>query len=363
MNSEQIKREYKKQRSRIQRFLSSARKRGYLFEDNVLPSIPKKITEGSIRRLKKLTPKTLYEKANYLAEINEEGEPVFVSGRKGRNIEREKSAKKAVKTRKKKESKRKWDEFIEGEKEKARKNREKLEEQYDFKEPEDYLPELTQDEDDTLSEELEDIFEEEDREYQGRTREELEDELERLQEEVRRLKKELNDDEEPNDFEKYLDEQARERRDNEKPSERFYADNDDYEQGDEEGPEEEDAVFTHLEELIERWEPSSNWTELFIGIKEGDVKTVRDVLYSAINEVGRNEVARNAQNNPQLEELLEGILYDSGSKEYDFSTGRSQVNADINKFKSLLLGRSLTPDESMDLQDLIDQNHAFEDAG
>ena len=88
--------EYRKERSRIQRFIKRAEKRGYVFEDNIIPDIPKNITAGSIRRLQKLTPKELYNRARKLDY--ESGE--IVPGQVGRDIERSQAAKKAAQTRK-----------------------------------------------------------------------------------------------------------------------------------------------------------------------------------------------------------------------------------------------------------------------
>ena len=59
--------EYNKQRKRIQNFISRAKKQGYIFDENVLPQIPKKITKASVSRLAKLTPKELYKKAVYVS--------------------------------------------------------------------------------------------------------------------------------------------------------------------------------------------------------------------------------------------------------------------------------------------------------
>ena len=93
-----VKALYRKVRRKIQNQLSKMKKRGFDTSEIKLPSIPKKITEGSIRRLEKQfsTPK-LYEKATYT--IPETGE--VVTGRKGRNYERIQAAKKASATRKK----------------------------------------------------------------------------------------------------------------------------------------------------------------------------------------------------------------------------------------------------------------------
>lgn len=88
--------EYRKERSRIQRFIKRAEKRGYVFEDNIIPDIPKNITAGSIRRLQKLTPKELYSRAHKLDYETGEVVPAQV----GRDIERSQAAKKAAQTRK-----------------------------------------------------------------------------------------------------------------------------------------------------------------------------------------------------------------------------------------------------------------------
>lgn len=88
-----IESQYFRERTRIQRFLRSGKKRGYIFPDNILPNIPKKITEGSVRRLKSYTPKYLYSKSVgffYNGAIIDVG--------KGRNIERAKASEKRAKT-------------------------------------------------------------------------------------------------------------------------------------------------------------------------------------------------------------------------------------------------------------------------
>lgn len=61
--SPQVKAEYKKQRKRITSFLNRASKKGYYFENDVLPAIPKKVTWASVRNLQKRTAKWLYEKS------------------------------------------------------------------------------------------------------------------------------------------------------------------------------------------------------------------------------------------------------------------------------------------------------------
>lgn len=56
-----FKEAYRRERRRIQRYISYRKGLGFL-SDFELPKIPKRITEGSVRRLQKLTPKVLREK-------------------------------------------------------------------------------------------------------------------------------------------------------------------------------------------------------------------------------------------------------------------------------------------------------------
>lgn len=96
--------EYRKQRRRVQQFLRRAEKRGYQFNENILPSIPKKITQKAVERLKKLTPEKLYKKSRYGGEATY-GE--VVKGTKGKELERKAAAQKAAETRKAREALRK----------------------------------------------------------------------------------------------------------------------------------------------------------------------------------------------------------------------------------------------------------------
>lgn len=88
-----IEAQYFRERTRIQRFLRSAKKRGYIFPDSILPNIPKKITEGSVRRLKTYTPKYLYSKS-----VGFFHNGTIIDSGKGRNIERAKASEKRAKT-------------------------------------------------------------------------------------------------------------------------------------------------------------------------------------------------------------------------------------------------------------------------
>lgn len=86
---------YRKAVSNFFRRVRSMARRGYVI-DAVLPKEPKKITEASVRRIKKISA-NLYKKSYF---VTEEGE--VISGEKGRKYERSRSAKKAAETRKRK---------------------------------------------------------------------------------------------------------------------------------------------------------------------------------------------------------------------------------------------------------------------
>lgn len=94
----QLLKEYDKERNRIKRFIRNAEKRGYVFEPNLIPPKPKTITSGSIRRLSKIRPAQLYNKAYAISAVT--GQPITVEQRK-REI-REEASRKAWETRRRK---------------------------------------------------------------------------------------------------------------------------------------------------------------------------------------------------------------------------------------------------------------------
>ena len=93
---------FKKQVTRIKNFIRRATKRGYEFSDNVIPTMPKRVTKKSIEKIKNIKPKDLYSKASYLDKSTGE----MVSGSIGRKIERNLSSQKAKETRKNNNNKR-----------------------------------------------------------------------------------------------------------------------------------------------------------------------------------------------------------------------------------------------------------------
>lgn len=94
----QLLKEYNKERNRIKRFIRNAEKRGYIFDPNLIPPKPKTITSGSVRRLSKIRPAQLYNKAYAISAVT--GQPITVEQRK-REI-REEASRKAWETRRRK---------------------------------------------------------------------------------------------------------------------------------------------------------------------------------------------------------------------------------------------------------------------
>ena len=58
--------EYSKQRKRIQSTISRLKKSGYFPAINILPDIPKRITQSSVRRLQKIDIEYIYKNSVYL---------------------------------------------------------------------------------------------------------------------------------------------------------------------------------------------------------------------------------------------------------------------------------------------------------
>lgn len=244
----EIKQAYRKERNRIQRFLREAKKRGYVFTGNVLPDIPKVITQASVNRLKKITPTVLYRKATFVTPTGEK-----VTGTKARQQERFKSARKGAETRQRNKSK-----------------------PSDGYSPEKPKPKPT------------------------------------------------------------------------KPSKPGPGD-------DFPGPAISFVILDNIREEIRRWAPLPNWTKGLSESKERDKNILERLLDGAIAQQGKTVVAKRLEEHAfEVNDLVQEILYGSGSKEGNFRDGRTQVNFDLARFSAIIMGRSLTVEESKDLTDLAE---------
>lgn len=96
-------REYAKQVKRIKQAVRRAEKRGYIFDENIVPQTPKRITAKAIQKLKEITPQALYSQATYINTNTGE----MLSGTEGRQLEKKESARKAKETRERNKRKQK----------------------------------------------------------------------------------------------------------------------------------------------------------------------------------------------------------------------------------------------------------------
>lgn len=81
---------YKKELARIKRQIKSMQNRGFIIDESIIPKTPKTIKPESVRNLKKITSKSLYEKSQYYNEADQE----IISGKVARGYERRTSAQK-----------------------------------------------------------------------------------------------------------------------------------------------------------------------------------------------------------------------------------------------------------------------------
>ena len=80
-----VQQQYKKERNRIQSAMRRLEKQGYVLPDDLLPSTPKKITQASINRLKKITSESIYKKSKKLDFETGEAIPGIVARDKARS--------------------------------------------------------------------------------------------------------------------------------------------------------------------------------------------------------------------------------------------------------------------------------------
>lgn len=91
---------YRKERKRVLQFISRAKKRGYVFEESVVPDLVKTPRAKDVKSLKQLTPTALYKKSYKIDTYTGEA----IEGIEGRKQERKIAAQKARQTRKRRQS-------------------------------------------------------------------------------------------------------------------------------------------------------------------------------------------------------------------------------------------------------------------
>lgn len=89
---------YQKERRRLLQAVRRAEKQGYIFPENIVPKLPKRVTKKLLEKIQKIKPKHLYKKAEFVYQ--ETGEVVPAEQRK-QEVKQE-AIKKAKETRKRK---------------------------------------------------------------------------------------------------------------------------------------------------------------------------------------------------------------------------------------------------------------------
>ena len=89
---------YQKERRRLLQTVRRAEKQGYIFPEDIVPELPKRVTKKQLEKIQKTKPKQLYKKAEFVYQ--ETGEIVPAEQRK-QEVKQE-AIRKAKETRKKK---------------------------------------------------------------------------------------------------------------------------------------------------------------------------------------------------------------------------------------------------------------------
>lgn len=304
--SEELKDQYEKQLRRIKRFVRQATKRGYDFPDTAIPKRPKTITEASVRKAASLTPDVLYKKATYTKNTGE-----VITGLEGRKHERQQAAIKAAETRRaSKPSSLSYGNTVKQSLTPKTKSKSKS------KRPSKSNPR----------------------------------QLPKAKKAKKTPAPSSSTDKGKGNGKK---------KDKKTPQDRFYESGDKKKGSRKEPVDRAEKVLGNvletLEDMINQWSPSSNWSNSLSIVKTKDKNLAKAILNSAIMQQGREQVAKNCEKYAaEIIPMLEEILYASGSKEGNFKDGRTQVNFDIIRFQSMLLDRATTPEENWELVDIME---------
>ena len=106
----ELKRSYQKEYKRVKSLVRSFEKRGYVVPESIKsikPMSETRVSTRSLTRLKNITPESLYRRSRYITPEGKE-----TSGVRGRDLEREESARKAADTRKKSKNNDLWIEIV-----------------------------------------------------------------------------------------------------------------------------------------------------------------------------------------------------------------------------------------------------------
>ena len=301
-----IKRAYNRQRQRIESVIErESSQYGAGFLKNPLPPIPKKITEASVRRLKKISNISIVQKAYYANPKTGE----VIKGYKGRNIQPPAIEKPTVnKPAKAKE---------------ARK--------HEIRQPEviDRTP--------IPMHEIDEEYDT-DKAETDRYRERFQYEMDKIE----KKEKELQEQQKKEDYYEHLkrlQEEGREQR------RRMYGDS-----SPENTPSETDIVLDRILKDLQEWDVNSGWSSELANKKSDQVRTALDIINTSIQKNGRDRVARFCQENAdKINKIINDAMY-----KYDFSKGNfynSLNSVDLDLVELATMFADLSVDQNADLTD------------
>lgn len=73
----ELQKAYQKERRRLQSAVRRAEKKGYVFPENTVPAMPKRVTKKSLEKIQKTKPIELYKKAKYINPETGEVKPAL----------------------------------------------------------------------------------------------------------------------------------------------------------------------------------------------------------------------------------------------------------------------------------------------
>ena len=115
-------------------------------------------------------------------------------------------------------------------------------------------------------------------------------------------------------------------------------------------------VLANIEELLTGAQSSPAWSKSYAELKRKDRNILSNIIRGAINELGREQVAKNCQYHAALvKDLAFHICY--GSSDFKWNT----IEGDIAAITAILYGRTLSVEDAKKIQDIRDQVEGYEE--
>lgn len=381
MAKSNLEAEINKQLRRIKALIKRAEKRGYTFPDYKPPKVPTRITKKTLEKFKKVTPEYIYKKAKYT--LPDSGKTI--TGTQARKIERSSASKKAAQSRKLRlpplkafgasvKEERKFETPEEKEKRIAEKEERKFETPYDVNFIANFTEVVDVGYDEKLQEQkrinkLIELWKTElpqrgyllPKGYLDELKNKINTELDSMSLEGLKnigeealLSSKIVKFKDPMTGSIFTGAEGLEKEKYRAEIKKRHEMNTDEVTG---YVEEGERVLELVQEYLDKWTPSSLWTDWFTETKEKDKNALKAMLEGAIRSEGADAVAERMQEHSDLVwELIDSILYDSGGKESD---GRMQIHSDLVTFSTIIMGKAPTQDEAMELAELMESYEVY----